>query len=667
MLCIVQSHKKSTAFLRKPKGFFHSVSLFLSSKEWNQTNGKVFQESMAVLGPRRRRSSSSNSSTRRSSSWNNKELMTRLYQIAEPERKLILASAATLGVTSSITLILPYACGEVLDMAMMKAAGHSSSSWTFSPFLVATGLFGLTGVAGLGVYARSLMLNIAGNRIVSRMRQQLFRSIIAQEAAFFDGTKSGELISRLSNDCYFIKSAVTTETVSGLRGVIMSLGSTTLLFYTSPKLAIVSLCSIPPVFLAARLIGRTLKEKQNVVQDLHGKATNIAEEVFTGHKTVQLFATERNEIERYSNAINYAHEKEISVGKTRAAFDGIVHVAANGAVLLVLGYGGSLVLANEMTAGDLTGFLMYSLLMAGNISSLSGTYTEMMKSMAAAGRTFDIIDRIPSIPSSFQSQHHSVSSSQRALETHKGPISVQFHNVSFSYPTRTESIVLGPKFNLDIKAGENIAIVGGSGSGKSTAGSLLCRLYDLDKGNIFLNGIDIMDLDPSFVRRQVGVVSQEPMLFAGTIKENIRYGNLSATDEEVTHAARAAHVLNFTDYLPNGLETQVGHSGSSQLSGGQKQRVAIARVLLKDPPIVILDEATSALDGKSEYHINEAIKSMSRGRTVISIAHRMSTIKEADRVAVLKDGGVAEIGAFHELIQSHGDFYNLMEQQLKID
>jgi ABC-type multidrug transport system fused ATPase/permease subunit len=608
--------------------------------------------------------------------WSNSDILNRLYRIAEPERKLIYASAATLGITSSITLILPYACGEVLDMAMMEATGHSSSSGTFSPFLVATGLFGLTGVAGLGVYARSLMLNIAGNRIVSRMRRQLFRSIIAQEAAFFDCTKSGELISRLSNDCYFIKSAVTTEAVSGLRGIIMSLGSTSLLFYTSPKLALVSLCSIPPVFLAARMVGRALKEEQNIVQELHGKAMNVAEEVFTGHKTVQLFATERNEVERYSHAINHAHEKEINVGKTRAAFDGMVHVAANGAVLVVLGYGGSLVLANEMSAGELTGFLMYSLLMAGNISSLSGTYTEMMKSIAAAGRTFDIIDRIPSIPSSFQSnhhhhhhdhRHHPVSPSQRTLEHHKGPISVKFQDVSFSYPTRKDAIVLGPKFNLDIAAGEHIAIVGGSGSGKSTAGSLLCRLYDVDRGNIFLNEIRIMDLDPSFLRSQVGVVSQEPMLFAGTIKENIKYGKLSATEEEVLHAARAAHVLNFTDQLPYGLETQVGHGGSSQLSGGQKQRVAIARILLKDPPIVILDEATSALDAKSEYHINEAIKSMSRGRTVISIAHRMSTIKDADRIAVLKDGEVVETGTFQELIQAGGAFCNLMEQQLTMN
>jgi len=590
--------------------------------------------------------------------------MDRLYDIAKPEMKLIIASAATLGVTSSITLLLPYACGHVLDMAMLEAAGSSQDD-AFSPFLVAFGLFGLTGTAGIGVYARSLMLNIAGNRIVSRMRRQLFGSILSQEAAFFDKTKSGDLISRLSNDAQYIKSAVTTEAVSGLRSVVMSLGSTSLMFYTSPTLAVVSLMSIPPVFLAARAVGRTLKDKQKVVQEMHGKATNVAEEVLSGHKTVQLFSAERHELERYSKAINEAHGKEIEVGRTKAAFDGIVHVAANGAVLLVLGCGGKLVLDGQMSAGDLTGFLMYSLLMAGNISSLSGTYTEMMKSVAAAGRTFDIIDRIPLIPSSFQIVNDDETLDHSKINKKRGPISIRFEDVHFAYPTRKNAPVLGPKFSLLVDAGENLAIVGGSGSGKSTAGLLMTRLYDCDGGKIFLNDENIMNLDPAFLRGQIGVVSQEPLLFAGSIADNIRYGRLDASDNDIIDAARAAHVLNFAEALPNGLDTQVGDRGS-QLSGGQKQRVALARTILKDPPIVILDEATSALDAQSEYHINQALKTMTEGRTVISIAHRLSTIREADRIAVLKGGEVVETGTFDELIKSKGEFHKLMEQQITI-
>jgi ABC-type multidrug transport system fused ATPase/permease subunit len=325
----------------------------------------------------------SNSSTKATSSssasqqYTNREILQRLYDLSKPERHLILASAATLGITSSITLLLPYACGHVLDTAILSTAEGAASS--FNPLSISAGLFALTCTAGLGVALRTSMLNIAGNRIVLRIRRRLFASILSQECAFMDKYKSGDLLSRLSNDAYFIKNVMTTEAVSGLRAVVMSVGSTSLLFYTSPTLAMVSLLSIPPVFLAARMVGRRLKKRQKQVQELHGKAVGVAEEVLGGFKTVQLFHAEKMEYQRYSKTVSAAHEEEIYVGKTKAIFDGVVHVAANGAVLLVLGYGGKLVLANQMTAGDLTGFLMYSLLMAGNLSSLSGTYAEMVK------------------------------------------------------------------------------------------------------------------------------------------------------------------------------------------------------------------------------------------------------------------------------------------------
>ncbi len=486
--------------------------------------------------------------------YNNQEIIKRLYEISKPERTLIIGSAATLAVTSSITLLLPYACGTVLDGAIAASAAAAD----YNPFQVSLGLFGLTCTAGIGVGLRQYWLNIAGNRIVCRIRRQLFASVLSQESAFFDQNKSGDLISRLANDCYFIKSAMTTEAVAGLRGVVMSVGSTSLLFYTSPTLAIISLLSIPPVFLTARIVGRRLKKNQKEVQELHGKATNVAEEVFGGIKTVQLFNAEAVEYDRYSTTVSTAHDKEIQVGKTKSLFDGVVHVAANGAVLLVLGYGGKLVLQNELTAGDLTGFLMYSLLMAGNLSSLSSTYAEMVKSFAAAGRTFDLIDRVPQIPSSFRrGQDNSDGHVEKVTEA----ASISFQDIQFSYPAR-DVPVLGPHFSLDVKAGENLALVGGSGSGKSTVSLLLARLYELNSGSISINGKDIQIIDPALLREQVGIVSQESVLFDGTIADNIRYGRSSASDEEVLEAARVAHVTYFTDDLPHGLDTQVGPRGA---------------------------------------------------------------------------------------------------------
>ena len=459
-------------------------------------------------------------------------ILRRLLEISKPERTLILASAGTLAVTSSITLLLPYACGQVLDAAILDATVAAAGvvgvdgdggNPPFQPMTVSLGLFGLTGIAGLGVYARSLMLNVAGNRIVARMRRRLFSSILSQDGAFFDANKSGDLISRLANDSWYVKSAMTTEAVSGLRGIVMSIGSTSLLFYTSPTLAMVSLLSIPPVFLMARVVGRRLKEKQNAVQKLHGSATDIAGEVFGGMRTVQIFNSQGLEYDRYANAITAAHDREVEVGNIKAAFDGVVHVAANGAVLLVMGYGGTLVLAGELSAGDLTGFLMYSLLMAGNVSSLSGTYAELVKSASAASRVFDVIDRIPRIPSSFRTTDNVVSADDGGFNPFvrgedKGSISIKFDGIGFAYPTRLDVPVLGPDFTLDINAGENIAIVGGSGSGKSTISLLLTRLYNLDSGRILLNGHDIVGIDPAIVREQIGVVSQEPLLFSGTIK-----------------------------------------------------------------------------------------------------------------------------------------------------
>ncbi len=502
-------------------------------------------------------------STTKEEQRSNEEILQRLYQISKPERHLILGSAATLAITSSITLLLPYACGHVLDAAILEASSSSAgaTSSDFNPFTISLGLFALTCTAGVGVGLRTAMLNIAGNRIVCRIRQQLFTSIISQESAFFDQHRSGDLLSRLSNDAYFLKSAMTTEAVAGLRGVVMSVGSTSLLFYTSPTLAIISLLSIPPVFLAARVVGRKLKKNQKEVQELHGKATNVAEEVFGGIKTVQLFNAESNEYNRYSTTVTAAHNKEIKVGKTKAFFDGVVHVAANGAVLLVMGYGGNLVLSNEMSAGDLTGFLMYSLLMAGNLSSLSNTYAEIIKSIAAAGRTFDIIDRVPRIPSSF---HPETVEESKAVDFHghREAVKISFRDVQFAYPARSDVPVLGPKFNLDIASGENIAIVGGSGSGKSTVALLLARLYELNAGSIYINGINIQSIDPAILRDQIGVVSQEPLLFDGTIADNIRYGRSNASDEDVIEAAARAHVTSFSDELPNGLSTQVGPRGT---------------------------------------------------------------------------------------------------------
>mmetsp|Transcript_17814 Transcript_17814/g.42011 ORF Transcript_17814/g.42011 Transcript_17814/m.42011 type:complete len:328 (+) Transcript_17814:2-985(+) len=321
-----------------------------------------------------------------------------------------------------------------------------------------------------------------------------------------------------------------------------------------------------------------------------------------------------------------------------------------------------------ITAGDLTGFLMYSLLLAGNVSSLSTTYAEVSKAVAAADRIWELLEREPAIPSSLATAKSTKVNRSSEL-TH--PMSVEFRNVRFSYPTRKEKMILGPSFSLFVEPGEVLALVGNSGSGKSTIASLLTRLYDIEndcgetESAILVNGKDIRDWDSGVLRKEaIGIVSQEPWLLDGTIEENILYGKPFATRDEVREAARSANVLSFTENFTDGLQTQVGPRGT-QLSGGQKQRVAIARLLLKDCPIIILDEATSALDAQSERFVQKAIESAMKGRTVISIAHRLQTIKFADRIAVLRDGEVAETGTYEELVSKKDSaFRALMGRQI---
>lgn len=626
----------------------------------------------------------------------------RLMELSRQEWKLIALSAATLGVTSSITLLFPYASGQVIDITIAAAGaadGSTQSSSVMSPLVMAGGLFGLTAIAGLGVYVRSLLLAQAGNRVVARLKQRLFASILQQESAFLDKQTTGDLLSRLSADAQEVEYAVTHQAVSALRGAVMTVGSAAMLLYTSPTLAAVSVCTLPPIFIATRRIGEKLEIQQEEVQKLEGDASSLAEQALSSISSVKQFVSEDYENTRYHNAVAASHRKALETAHMQAQLEAGAFIGSQGAVLCVLGYGSSMVLDGAITAGDLTGFVIYSLLMAGNLSSLSSIYSDLVRAVAASNRVFAILDRVPEI-------RDVCSSSDKSNETymplhlegadgplvsvdfnpklrymsHVGlhingdkiphfdqPVSIVFDKVNFRYPSRTDVDVL-KDFSLDISPGEVAALVGGSGSGKSTVASLLTRLYDVEnKDSIRINGKAVRDYELSHLRRMIGVVPQEPALFRGTIRENIVYGEWdNASDDQVMEAARLAFVLDFVEDFPDGLDTMVGPRGS-QLSGGQRQRVALARLLVKNPPVVIFDEATSALDAKSEAFVQKAMDTVLSGnhnKTVISIAHRLSTIRHADRIAVIQDGSVAQTGPFHELSANDGPFRELMKSQL---
>jgi putative ABC transport system ATP-binding protein len=409
---------------------------------------------------------------------------------------------------------------------------------------------------------------------------------------------------------------------------------------------------VPPIALGAFLYGRTIRNLSRAIQKNVGTLMKIAEERLGNIKTSQAFAGEVQEIHRYSRQVR----KIFVLGRRDALISGTFFAstswAGNMTILAMLIVGGNLVRSGAMTLGDLTSFMMYTVFAGSSLFGVSGFYSELMKGVGAASRLFELQDRKPTIP---QTVGVKVTSAQ-------GPI--KFSNVTFAYPTRP-AVTIFSGLDFEIPSGSNVCIVGPSGGGKSTVASLLLRFYNPTSGSITINGVDIAKMNVKSLRRRIGMVAQEPVLFSGTVAENIAYGKPTATRAEIIIAAQKANCGFISDF-PDGLETQVGARGA-QLSGGQKQRIAIARALLRDPDILLLDEATSALDAESETLVNSALAELLKGRsTTISIAHRLSTIKRSDKIIVLSsDGTVAEIGRYTDLSSDpHSAFSRLMEWQM---
>jgi ATP-binding cassette subfamily B protein len=587
--------------------------------------------------------------------------LSKLWQFSRPEWPLVAASTATLAVTSSITLLLPYASGQVIDLTI--ASDNSS------PIVMAGGLFGLMTVSGGGVYLRALWLAKAGNRMVARLKQRVYQRLLYQPLPYLENSLTvGDALTRLSTDAQMVQYAATTQTVAVVRSLVMSGGSLAMLLYTSPTLAALSLCTLPPIVVTAQRVGRRLQQQQQVIQQLQSQATSLAQEALTGISTVKQFTAEDMEASNYAQSISKAHQTSLETAHMQAQLEAVTHVAANGAVLGVLGYGGTLVLEGAMTAGDLAGFVLYSFLLAGNLSSLSSIYADIRRAVAASERILDILDQPVEESAKLPEQVdddplHPTPWSPKPLyllrEQPQEPLSVDIQNLTFAYPSRP-SIPILKDFSLHIPAGTSLSLVGGSGAGKSTLSHVLTRLYEVPRGCISLQGRDVRDYSPYELRRQIGIVSQDPVLFSGSIRDNIRYNYLDATEEQIQHAAELAHVTDFWDDNDD-------EKDATQLSGGQKQRVSMARVLLRNPPLIILDEATSALDARSEHLVQRAMSRIleSKSTTVLSIAHRLSTIRHSDWIAVLQHGRIVQQGTFEDLARdTEGPFYNLTKTQL---
>jgi putative ABC transport system ATP-binding protein len=575
----------------------------------------------------------------------------RLIKVARPELRWLGLAFVFLVISSSVSMSIPFSVGRILDLATKGDVEDARLfGLTLNQFFF--GLGAMLTIGAMANFGRIVVLRIVGERVVARLRSQLYRRTYVQDAEFFDANRVGDLISRLSSDTVIVGKSVTQNVSDGLRSLFSGGAGFAIMIWTSPKLTGILLLMFPPVAIGAFFYGRVIRNISRSIQKNLGTLTKIAEERLGNIKTSQAFVGEVQEINRYNKQVRNIFALGRRESLTAATFFASTGWAGNMTILAMLIVGGGFVRSGAMSLGDLTSFMMYTAFAGSSLFGLSGFYSELMKGVGAASRLFELQDRRPGI-------HQTVGT---PVVSAQGPI--KFSDVSFAYPTRP-AVKIFNGLNFEIPSGSNVCVVGPSGGGKSTVASLLLRFYNPTSGSITINGVDVSSMNVKSLRRRIGMVSQEPVLFSGSIAENIAYGKPRAARAEIIAAAKKAN-CNFISDLPEGLETQVGARGS-QLSGGQKQRIAIARALLKDPDILILDEATSALDAESETLVNEALASLLRGRnTTISIAHRLSTIKRSDQIIVLNnEGKVAEIGSYTQLAaDSESAFSRLMEWQM---
>ncbi|KAI8342223.1 hypothetical protein BD560DRAFT_412024 [Blakeslea trispora] len=572
----------------------------------------------------------------------------KLFRLAKPEAKSLTAATGLLVISSAITMSVPFSMGKIIDI-VTNPSMDNYLGLTMPEFVGALStVFVIGAAANTG---RVLLFRIAGERIIQNLRMDLYKTILKQEMAFFDKNRTGELISRLSTDTAIVGKSLTNNVSDGLRALATASVGSAMMLFVSPKLTGIMMLIVPPVAGFAIVYGRYVKSLSKQTQSAISDITKVAEERIGNIRTVQAFAKESQEEGRYRKRVQHVFDLARKEAMASGAFFGGAGLSGNLAVLAVLWYGGQMVMENVITIGELTSFMLYTAYVGTALGGMTSFYSEIMKGVGASDRIFELMHRQSPI---------ALESGKILKEGVKGKIS--FEHIQFSYPTRPQSTIF-KDLSLTVQPGTVIAVVGSSGSGKSTLGSLLLRFYDPNQGRITIDDTDIKDIRLGWWREQVGVVSQEPTLFVGTIAENIAYGREDASLEEIEEAATKANCASFIRSFPDQYNTLVGERGIS-LSGGQKQRIAIARALLKDPKVLVLDEATSALDSESEILVQDALNHLMQGRTVFTIAHRLSTIRSADLVACLDQGRIAEIGTYDDLLsRPHGVFRKLVELQ----
>ena len=568
--------------------------------------------------------------------------LARLAPLMRPYTSRLVVAFLFLVVAAAAGLVFPAVLRYLLDAAFeLKDRGALDR--------IALGLLGVFAVQGVANFVQVFLLSSSTERIVATLREQTFAHLIRLSPAFFTERRTGELTSRLSSDLALLQSLLSTWISELSRQTLFLIGGIAMMFVTNPRLTLTTLAVVPVVVVAAFTFGRALRKASTSVQDRIGEAMGMADESFGSIRTVQSFTREGIETQRFSALLHDLVGVAVSRARIRALFFGVVGFVAFGSVAAVLWQGGAQVVEGKLTAGTLVAFLFYALFVAAAVGTLASLFGNFQEAIGAASRVFELLDAEPTVR---EPEHP-----RRFTEPVRGAVTLEA--VAFRYQPDLPDVV--QDISLDIAPGEVVALVGRSGAGKTTIASLLPRFWDVTAGRITLDGINIRELSLDTLRGAIGIVPQEPVLFSGSIRENIAYARPDASDADVLRAAQAAHAWEFIERLPEQWSTRVGERGV-KLSGGQRQRIAIARVFLKDPAVVILDEATSSLDTESERYVEQALEQLLQGRTTLLIAHRLSTVRRADRVVVLDEGRIVETGSHDELLQRENGLFARLHQ-----